>query len=50
MCVLDDVCATMHATGEGADQKMLQVSEQHHLMLYTALMLIYIVVKIIVMI
>ncbi|GAB6019968.1 Unconventional myosin-Ie [Chamberlinius hualienensis] len=24
MCVLDDVCATMHAVSEGADQKMLQ--------------------------
>lgn len=24
MCVLDDVCATMHAVGEGADQTMLQ--------------------------
>ena len=26
MCILDDVCATMHAVAEGADQKMLQVS------------------------
>ena len=25
MCVLDDVCATMHAQGEGADMKLLQV-------------------------
>lgn len=25
MCVLDDVCATMHAQGEGADQKLLEV-------------------------
>lgn len=24
MCILDDVCATMHAVGEGADQTMLQ--------------------------
>ncbi|XP_062888168.1 unconventional myosin-If-like [Mobula hypostoma] len=24
MCVLDDVCATMHATGEGADATLLQ--------------------------
>ncbi|XP_072317494.1 myosin IEb [Eucyclogobius newberryi] len=24
MCVLDDVCATMHAKGEGADQTLLQ--------------------------
>ena len=24
MSVLDDVCATMHAVGEGADQTMLQ--------------------------
>eukprot|EP00794_Sanderia_malayensis_P009899 gene9900-10912_t len=24
MCVLDDVCATMHAQGEGADMKLLQ--------------------------
>ncbi|XP_055514621.1 unconventional myosin-If-like [Leucoraja erinacea] len=24
MCVLDDVCATMHATGEGADSTLLQ--------------------------
>ncbi|XP_046696480.1 unconventional myosin-Ie isoform X2 [Silurus meridionalis] len=24
MCILDDVCATMHAKGEGADQTMLQ--------------------------
>lgn len=24
MSVLDDVCATMHATGEGADQTLLQ--------------------------
>jgi len=25
MCVLDDVCATMHAVAEGADMKLLQV-------------------------
>jgi len=25
MCVLDDVCATMHAVSEGADQTLLQV-------------------------
>lgn len=24
MSILDDVCATMHAVGEGADQTMLQ--------------------------
>lgn len=24
MCIVDDVCATMHAKGEGADQTMLQ--------------------------
>ena len=24
MCVLDDVCATLHAQGDGADQKLLQ--------------------------
>ena len=24
MCILDDVCATMHAQGEGADEKFLQ--------------------------
>lgn len=24
MCVLDDVCATMHAQGDGADDKLLQ--------------------------
>ncbi|KAL0188295.1 hypothetical protein M9458_015394, partial [Cirrhinus mrigala] len=24
MSILDDVCATMHAKGEGADQTMLQ--------------------------
>ncbi|XP_061738079.1 unconventional myosin-Ie isoform X2 [Nerophis ophidion] len=24
MCILDDVCATMHAVGEGADQTLLQ--------------------------
>lgn len=27
MCVLDDVCATMHAQGEGADMKLLQKLE-----------------------
>ena len=27
MCVLDDVCATMHAQGEGADMKLLQVNK-----------------------
>lgn len=26
MCVLDDVCATMHAVSEGADQTLVQVS------------------------
>lgn len=26
MCVLDDVCATMHAVGEGADETLLGVS------------------------
>lgn len=26
MCVLDDVCATMHAVSEGADQTLLQVN------------------------
>ena len=25
MCILDDVCATMHAVTEGADQTLLQV-------------------------
>lgn len=25
MCVLDDVCATMHAVSEGADEKLLEV-------------------------
>ena len=25
MCILDDVCATMHAVSEGADQTLLQV-------------------------
>ena len=25
MCVLDDVCATMHAQGDVADMKLLQV-------------------------
>ena len=29
MCVLDDVCATMHAQGEGADMKLLEVSIKH---------------------
>ena len=24
MCILDDVCATMHAVTEGADEKLLQ--------------------------
>ena len=24
MCILDDVCATMHAVAEGADEKLLQ--------------------------
>lgn len=28
MCVLDDVCATMHAQGEGADMKLLQVNNE----------------------
>ncbi|CAB4008892.1 unconventional myosin-Ie-like isoform X2, partial [Paramuricea clavata] len=27
MCILDDVCATMHAQGEGADMKLLQKLE-----------------------
>lgn len=26
MCIMDDVCATMHAVSEGADQTLLQVS------------------------
>ena len=26
MCILDDVCATMHAVSEGADQTLLQVT------------------------
>ena len=26
MCVLDDVCATLHAVTEGADGKLLEVS------------------------
>ena len=26
MCILDDICATMHAVSEGADEKLLQVS------------------------
>ena len=26
MCVLDDICATMHAVAEGADAKLLEVS------------------------
>lgn len=25
MCILDDICATMHAVSEGADQKLLAV-------------------------
>ena len=25
MCILDDICATMHAVSEGADQKLMQV-------------------------
>lgn len=25
MCIMDDVCATMHAVSEGADQTLLQV-------------------------
>ena len=29
MCVLDDVCATMHAVTEGADQTLLEVSTVH---------------------
>lgn len=28
MCVLDDICATMHAVTEGADQTLVQVSEE----------------------
>ena len=28
MCILDDVCATMHAVSEGADQTLLQVTLQ----------------------
>lgn len=26
MCILDDICATMHAVSEGADEKLLAVS------------------------
>jgi len=26
MCVLDDICATMHAVADGADEKLLGVS------------------------
>ena len=25
MCILDDICATMHAVSEGADEKLVQV-------------------------
>ena len=28
MAMLDDVCATMHAVSSGADQTLLQVSQQ----------------------
>lgn len=28
MCVLDDICATMHAVSEGADEKLLGVGGQ----------------------
>ena len=34
MCILDDVCATMHAQGEGADAKLLQVRIEYHLKLF----------------
>ena len=27
MCVLDDVCATMHAVSEGADTKFVEVTK-----------------------
>ena len=30
MCILDDVCATMHAVTEGADQTLLQVRRPWH--------------------
>lgn len=29
MCVLDDVCATMHAVSEGADATLLEVFGAH---------------------
>lgn len=32
MCIMDDVCATMHAVSEGADQTLLQV----HTNIYTS--------------
>ena len=31
MCVLDDVCATMHAVSEGADMKFVEVGFQYAL-------------------
>lgn len=30
MCVLDDVCATMHAVTEGADEKLLGVHTKQY--------------------
>ena len=39
MCILDDVCATMHAQGEGADAKLLQVRIEYHLKLFHRLIL-----------
>ena len=40
MCILDDVCATMHAQGEGADAKLLQVRIEYHLKLFYKLRLL----------
>ena len=30
MCVLDDVCATMHAVSDGADMKFVEVITMQH--------------------
>ena len=39
MCVLDDVCATLHAVTEGADDKLLQVATVCRVFVYCKLYL-----------
>ena len=38
MCILDDVCATMHAVSEGADMKFVEVMLIVIIMLFVCLM------------